>query len=666
MNLRDEVLAVQRELKILPWEWKSMNLPLMVKSLRRTEGRSMGERFAVICADQLAAVRFVHTAEEPLIGRIKQLDISPDEREKAIEELKNILPVPGQTGHCEPYYEEVFRLGLDGLKRKAADAGMRSFCMAAEGLSVMIEHAAEQSVREDVSAVCRHIAHQAPRTFQEAIQLMWFICFALQVGDRVALVGPGRIDRRLIRFYEADAAAGRLTREEALNMIETLYLFINNLCRRGVAYAVMVGGGDTCNELSFLALEALRGTRLVYPSIGVCWGPETPEKLRELAVNMIADGFSNVAVFNDELIRKSMIRYGIPEKEAGEYINSACVEISPCGASNVYVASPFFSLCTILLEYLETAEADSFEAFRNGYFQLLGEKIRAAAEQQNQFRHLREAGTRRPLLSLFTRDCIGRKLDIEEGGALCNWIECSFVGLANLVDSFCVIRREVYEDSRMTLDELRTILKSDFAGAEPVRQRFLHGHPKYGNAEPEVDREIPVVVRFLEEQCSAQKIYPGDTWFIPGTFCFEKHQILGQQCGATPDGRHAGFAFADGAGPAQGREEHGPTAAVRSVCSWDHSSMLGGSAFNQRYTAATVASPEARKKLETLIDVFIRCGGFETQINILDAETLKQAQLHPEEYRDLVVRIGGYTDYFTGLTPGMQAEVIQRTIYQEI
>ena len=664
MNLRDEVLTAQRNLKTLPWT--NTNLPLKVESLKRTAGRPLGERFAVIGADQLAAVRFIHTAEEPLIGRVAPWNITPEERNAAKEALKDQPASPGQTGHCEPYYEEVFRVGLDGLRERAVAAGMISFGMAAEGVSVMIEHAAEQAVREDVAVACRHIAHRPPRTFHEAIQLLWFICFAIQVGDRAALVGPGRLDRRLIRFYEADVAASRLTREAAREMIETLYLFINDLCRRGFAYAVMVGGGKSCNELSFLVLEALRKTRLVYPSIGVCWGPDTPEELRELAVDLIAEGFSNVAIFNDELIRNSLIRYGVPADEAGDYINSACVEITPSGAGNVYVGSPYFPLCTILLEYMESAEPESFEAFRNGYLRLLGDRIRTAAEQQNQFRRQREAGTRRPIQSLFTRDCIGRKRDIEEGGALYNWVECSFVGLANLVDSLCVIRREVYEDSRMTLRELREILRSDFAGAESVRQRFLHGHPKYGNADPAVDEEIPIIVRFIEEQCAAQKMYPGESWFIPGTFCFETHHILGRQCGATPDGRHAGMPFADGAGPAQGREEHGPTAAVRSVCSWDHSSMLGGSAFNQRYTAATVASPEARKKLETLIDIFIRSGGFETQINILDAETLTRAQRHPEEYRDQVVRIGGYTDYFTGLNPAMQAELIRRTLYHEI
>ena len=601
-----------------------------------------------------------------MIGRVIKWETDPAEEEAAERELARLgrFATGGQSGHCEPFYDDVFTLGLDGLKEKVKD--VPSFVIAAEGFSAWIEKAAAQSVRLDVADVCRNIAHNPPRTFQEALQLMWFMVCGIYAADHSYLVSPGRIDRRLYPWYKADIEAGRLTREEALQMIGLFYLFINNLSNRGLAYAVMVGGNGQYNELSYLALEALRISRLVYPSVGVCWETATPPELRKLAVDLIAEGYSNVAIFNDTMIRKSMVHYGVPEEDAHEYINSTCVEITPCGDSNVYVASPYFPLCIILMEYLENSTAADYETFRKEYLDMLSYKIRVAVEQQNSFRHLRQGGLRRPLQSLFTRSCVRRKLDIEEGGAGYNWVECSFVGLANLVDSLGVIRREVFEEKNFTLKELFDILKTDFKDNEMLRQRFLNGYPKYGNDSSEGDKEIPVIMDMISKECAKYRIYPGDTHFIPGTFCWIQHQRMGACCGATPDGRHAGFPFADGAGPAQGREKHGPTAAVRSVCSWDHSKLLGGSAFNQRYTAAAVAAPDARKKMEQLIDIFIQCGGFETQINILDAETLKAAQLHPEEYRDLVVRIGGYTDYFVGLDPEMQAEVIMRTVFEEL
>jgi formate C-acetyltransferase len=257
-------------------------------------------------------------------------------------------------------------------------------------------------------------------------------------------------------------------------------------------------------------------------------------------------------------------------------------------------------------------------------------------------------------------------MDIEEGGAEYNWVECSFVGLANLADSLNVIKNEVFKEKNFTLPQLCEMLKSDFKDCENIRQRFLNCHNKYGNACGDVDDLLPVITEFVAARCARQKVYTFDSAFIPGTFCWEMHQRLGAECGATPDGRKAGVPFADGAGPAQGREQNGPTAAVKSICSWDHSLMLGGSAFNQKYPLAVLASGESREKFMALIEAFIQGGGFETQINVIDAESLRKAVSHPDEYKDLVVRIGGYTDYFVNLPPGMQAEVIMRTLYQEI
>ena len=360
MNARERALDAQRKLN---WFSNHENGIVWARSWRATEGLPLGMRYAELGAARLAALDFL---------------LDPAENERAWEFIHaSGVELPGQTGHAEPYYDDLFALGLDGLREKAG--GTPSFVRAAEGLSAMIERAAGQAAAEEVAAACRHIAHEPPATFREAIQLVWFVMTAIQIGDRAALVGPGRLDRRLIRFYEADLAAGRLTRGEALRMIETLYLFINASCPRGLAYAVMAGGGGVCNELTLLALEALRKTRLVYPSVGVCWSFDTPDELKTLAVELIADGISNVAVFNDELIRRSMVRYGVPAEDASEYINSTCVEITPCGASNVYVASPYFSLCALLLDYLKEPEGAGYAAFRAGYLKRAGREIDRAA-----------------------------------------------------------------------------------------------------------------------------------------------------------------------------------------------------------------------------------------------------------------------------------------------
>src|SRR4030042_3370321 len=203
--------------------------------------------------------------------------------------------------------------------------------------------------------------------------------------------------------------------------------------------------------------------------------------------------------------------------------------------------------------------------------------------------------------------------------------------------------------------------RTNFQGQEKIRQRFLRGHPKYGNDCPLVDGLMQNIIDFIAEECARQRIEPDGSPFVPGAFCWIMHEQLGRECGATPDGRVAGFPFADGCGAAQGRELHGPTAAVLSVTSWDPMPLIGGAAFNMRFNKDLFNSPDTLHKLKYLVLTFLRRGGFETQINVLDPNILREAQKNPENYRDLIVRIGGYSDYFTRLSPQMQAEVILRT-----
>ena len=626
---------------------------------------------------KLNSLKFTLTPDEGMIGRVLKPEYTPEE-EKAAAEYFAASPwgcSEGQTGHAEPFYDDIFELGIEGLRRKIRNAGnenemvYETFLIALDGFAGMIANAAEAARRsgnERIAAVCTKLTSAPPETFQEAIQLMWFIMLGIQIGDRAGLVGPGRIDRRLGGFYERDLAAGKITRAEACEYIALLYCFINALCGSGLAYAVMVGG-DTVNDISYLALEALRLSRLVYPSVGICANASTPKDLKRLAVEIISEGLPNPAFFNDDVIRAGLRRYGVPEAECGNYINSTCVEITPCGASNVYVASPYFNLCGCLIETMKNhQDASDFETFLNLYLDRLSEKIRTAASDQNRIRLLRSARMRRPLQSIFTRDCIARGLDIESGGARYNWVECSFVGLANLVDSLQVIRHEVFEEKLLTMQELNSLCENDFRGREDLRLRFLNAHPKYGVASEEADSLIPLVIERLESECARYRFHPDRAHFIPGTFCWVMHQLLGSETEATPDGRRAKFPFADGAGPAQGREKLGPTAAVRSVCSWDHSGLIGGSAFNMKYNQALLKTPENREKLLALIDVFLAGGGFETQINVADNSQLKKAVEHPEDYADLVVRIGGYTDYFVKLSPEMQQELLLRTEYAEL
>ena len=685
------------------------------RSLRASEGEnSWTVRRGFLTRDRLAAMRFEIDDLELFVGRLREIGAPEEERLEARAYLADVrLDYPGQTGHCELDLDPLMQVGIDGLGQMirdvasaprdappgrlytlrvagsspdAVETAHRSFLLALEGLSAMIEAAAEtvadamgeadparQVELQALSAACRHIAHGAPRSFLEAIQLLWFVLIGVMNADRAWLVVPGHLDRTLRRFYDADVARGVLTRERALTLIEQLYIFINAYIPDGLAMSVMVGGrdadgADVTHELSYLCLEALRRTKMIYPTVGVCWHEGTPEALVDLTVELMGQGYATPAFFSDATIQKGLSALGVPGDEACRYINSTCVEITPSGASNVWVASPYYNTCGLLLDEIAqqaAAPTATFGDFVAAYRRRLAAAIAAGVAEQNRYRLERQQGMRRPLQSVFTRDCITSGHDIEDGGARYNWVECSFIGLANLADALFVIREEVFRQQRLTLGQLKAILDADFEGLEATRQRFLNGYPKYGQGNAEVDELLGETIGFVTETCGKFAVAPDESPYVPGAFAWVMHEQLGRQTGATPDGRRAGFPFADGCGPAQGRERCGPTAAVLSVTGWDHSRMVGGLAYNLKFSSNLFESADGYTGLKALILTYLQRGGFEVQVNVVDAETLKAARTHPEAYRDLIVRIGGYADYFTRLSPEMQDELILRTEFGE-
>ena len=676
-------------------------LSLTAQSLKASEAEPSWQiRQGLETRDRLSRVRLAVNDAELLMGRLAPLgEVFSDEQEAEAQQYLERYPPPGgQTGHCELDMTRLLTVGVAGIadeiraRMADADAEARavypSFLHALEGLSALAENAAlaaeaampdaTPARREELRVmadVCRHVAHRAPTSFREAIQILWFADMAVMFGDGVGLVGPGHMDRNLLPFFEADLAKGVLTEDEALVLIECLYILINEFIPRGLAIPAMVGGRDAegrdvTNRLSYLCLEALRRTDLVYPTVGVCWHEGTPQGLSDLAVDLIGHGCTTPAFFGDETIQRGLKALGCPPEQACNYINSTCVEITPVGASNVWVASPYFSLCSLLLDEIEAQVADKaapdFDAFVAAYRCRLADAVTEGVNHQNELRDRRRLYGGKPLQSVLTRDCIERARDIDDGGAAYNWVECSFVGIANLADSLHVIREEVYRQRRLSLAEVKAVLDADFAGHEETRRRFLDGYPKYGVGCVEVDALVAETMAFAVEECRKHRMAPDDSPFVPGAFCWTMHQRLGALCGATPDGRRAGVPFADGGGPAQGREKRGPTAAILSTTSWDHSPLIGGLAFNMKFNTSLFTAPDAFDRLRDLIVTYLRRGGFEVQVNVVDHETLRKAKENPDEYADLVVRIGGYTDYFTRLTPAMQDEVMMRAEFGSV
>lgn len=609
---------------------------------------------------------------------------------------RTISPTGGQASHMAIDYEKLLRLGAKGIiaeinaYRAALDLtdpesiekdNFYRACLASlEGLCAYAKSYADYARRlaaeesddarrgelEIIAANCEKVPLNPAETFYEALQCIHFVTFALE-----GLYQFGRPDRYLIDFYRRDIAQGRLTREYALTLITCTCIMFNEYMPRGLAVGLMVGGRDkdgrdVTNELTYLFLESIAHTRMIYPGLCLCRDSDTPDELLTLACTLLGEGYSHPAIFNDDIIIKGLTDYGLPYEHACEYIHSTCVEITPCKRSAVWVASPYHNITGYLLDLLERPDIDglcgSYDELTALYRERLGEGVKAQCIEQNRYQLERRLHGGDPLVSCFVDDCLARGRDIDNGGAVYNWIMPSFVGVSNLADSLMTIKKLVFESGEMKLSELYSTIKDDFKGHEELRQRILNRIEKYGNDCDEPDSIVGDITEWILAEVKKYKTYRGDR-FIPSLFCWVMHDALGRGTIATPDGRKAGFPFGDGSGPAQGREKKGPTASVISSTKWEHSPFIGGIAVNLKF-AKNVFSEESLPKLMTLVKTYLARGGFEVQINVVDRDTLIDAQEHPENYADLVVRIGGYSDYFIHIGKNMQDEVILRTEHE--
>ena len=598
----------------------------------------------------------------------------------------------GQDSHMAIDYELLLTEGISGIiakidgyieQNRASDS--EDFYRAAKEclLAVVAHsenyalHAQKLAEKEDdvnrkaelieIARICKKVPKEKAESFYEALQSVHFISYCLSMNpfrycsQQFQLGHP---DRYLLPYYEKDIESGKLTKEEAQLLLNCLGIQINVRVPRGLSCGYMVGGRDSDgntveNELTEMLMRVVDDVRLVYPSVGLCYTDGQDGKYLKTACEILSHGRSHPAIFNDDVISKGLRAWGVPEDESHSYIHSTCVEITPVAASNVWVASPYTNMAQLLLDTMKE-DCESFDMLFDAIIKRLDGIIERNFKLFAETRKVREENSQNPLLSCFVNDCLTLGTDIEKGGARYNWIMPSFVGMANLVDSLYAVKRVVYDEKKMTLKELVTVLEGNFEGNEALRLHLLEQLPKYGNDVDEVDSYFERFVDHIVSECKKYETDERNGKLIPSVFCWVKHELFGRETGATPDGRLAGFPLGDGSGPCQGRELKGPTASILSSTKWDHSELIGGVAVNMKFSKSTLGK-DSLAVMESLIKAFLQRGGFEMQINVTDKELLEEARRNPEAHRDLVVRIGGYSDYFTAISPQMQAEVILRT-----
>jgi len=544
-----------------------------------------------------------------------------------------------------------------------------NYADAALKMSLATTDPTRRNELEKIAEICKKVPANPAESFYEAVQSVHFITHCLSLNPFRLCAQQfqlGHPDRYLLKFYKKDMQKGTLTKDYAQLLLDCLGIQINMRVPSGLSSGYMVGGRDeqgeiVANELTEMCIQVIDDIRLVYPAVGFCYTDGIPEKYLDKAIALLLKGYSHPAIFNDDVITKGLMHYGVPEEQAHNYIHSTCVEITPVSSSNVWVASPYTNMPLLLLE-LMNKEYSSFEALINTYFEKLDAHIKFNFERENHNRSVRAQNSINPLLSCFVNDCLEKGVDIERGGAKYNWIMPSFVGMANLVDSLYAIKTLVFDEKKLSLCEFKTILENNFEGNEPLRFYILNHISKYGNDINDIDQYFGFVSEHIAKECEKYTGLYSNANLIPSVFCWIMHEQFGRETSATPDGRKAGFPLGDGSGPCQGREANGPTASVLSSTKWDHSKFIGGVAVNLKFSKASLGK-NSSDTMTSIIKTYLKCGGFEVQINVVDNETLKKAQKKPEEYQDLVVRIGGYSDYFVRLSPEMQEEVILRTTH---
>ena len=552
---------------------------------------------------------------------------------------------------------------------------------------------------ERIAEVCTRVPAHAPRDFHEAVQAYWFVHLGVTTElNTWDAFSPGRLDQHLAPFYARGLADGSLSRERAEELLQCLWVKFNNQPappKVGVTAAesgtytdfAQIGfggltpdGRDGVNDVTFLLLDVTEEMRLLQPSASIQVSASNPDTFIHRAARIIRTGFGQPSVFNADRIVEELVRQGKTPEDARCGGSSGCVEVGAFGKEN-YNLTGYFNMPKVLELALHdgvdprtgrrlgpaTGDPRAFAAF-DGLFAAFERQLRHFVDLKvrgnNVVERLYATRMPAPFLSLLIDDCVARGRDYHDGGARYNTSYIQGVGVGTMTDALSALQHHVFEQKSVTMDALLAALAKDFAGEERLRQMLLNRTPRYGNDD---DRADALMVRVFEAYFAAVDGRPNTKGgryainLLPTTV----HVYFGAVIGATPDGRHAGRPLSEGISPVQGADRHGPTAALRSAAKMDHG-RTGGTLLNQKFTPALLADEAGLTGLVKLVRGYFALGGHHVQFNVVDAATLRAAQRHPEEHRDLIVRVAGYSDYFCDLGKALQDEIIERTEHASV
>ncbi len=648
----------------------------------------------------------------------------PEESLKSSKAGLFTIGAPGTgIGHVIVDYQRVLNEGLLGILRQAEtklesydleeeppgfyeavkvtyEAVIRFAHRFAELASKMADDETDANRRKElneIARICRKVPAHPADTFHEALQSFWFIHLLVQTESNGHSISTGRFDQYMIPYYEAGIKAKRFSRNDALELLEMLWVKFTSLIKLrdeyySVAFAghpmfqnLTIGGQDSSgrdasNSLTELVLEATANIRVTQPTVSFRWHSNTPEALKMKVVEVIVEGLGMPGLFNDEAIMETMRDKGTDEDEVHDYSILGCVEPIIGGKTDSrqnigYVNLPKILEVTLnngrdprtnMQVGLETGDPVDFSSFDDLWkafekqvdhaIELLTRADRVAAGI-----HLENVPT--PFISSLLEGCFEKGKTMQEGGAKYNSGGIMGVGIAIVADSLQVLRKFIFETGEIPMASLLKVLSNDYEGQETLRLKLENDPEKYGN---DIERVDLLARRTGEVFCDAIQRRPTtrDGGYHGALFSVSMYIPQGEVVGATPDGRHAGHMLSDGVSPTQNRDVNGPTAAMKSVARLNHRLCYNGTLCNMKFIPEFFSTETRREKFAGMIDAYFRMGAFHVQFNVVSRETLEDAKINPLQHRDLIVRVAGYSAYFIELDPFVQDEVIARTVFR--
>jgi pyruvate formate-lyase/glycerol dehydratase family glycyl radical enzyme len=625
------------------------------------------------------------------------------------------------VGHISVNYAKILEKGLNGIIAEADEEMaklditnaddlrkmhfLRSIVIANKSVIRFAERFAEKAAHlaknekdderkgelEEIARTCTKVPANPSESFWEALQSFWFVQLVVQIESNGHSISPMRFDQYMYPYLKSDKDLPIEKAQELLDLLYIKFTEINKVRDEGSTKAfggypmfqnLIVGGldrdgEDATNELSFMCLQSTANTQLYQPSISIRIHDGTPDSLYMKAAEVSRIGLGMPAFYNDRFIVPALLSRGLTREDARDYGIIGCVEPQVGGKTEGWHDAAFFSMAKVLELALndgycrsckmqvgqKTGDMTSFKTFddvMDAYRKQMEYFVKLLIVSDNSVDIAHSQRAPLPFLSSLADDCIAKGKSLQEGGAHYNFTGPQGVGVGNVADSLSAVKKLVFEDKTVTLAELKEALEVDFNGKEDLRQMLLNRTPKYGNDDDYADA---IAHQGAMIYCKEVEKYtnPRGGQFQPGLYPVSANVPLGTMVGATPDGRKAGTPLADGVSPVSGVDQAGPTAAVKSVAKLDHVIASNGTLLNQKFHPNALKDERGLRNLIGVTETLFTSGGTHVQYNVVSRDMLLEAQRNPEKYRGMVVRVAGYSAFFTALDTAIQDDIIART-----